>query len=68
VREEHERLQRENDRRVAKGEAALKTIEELDKADLPDVVLVQAAEIMADMVSGVRATPAPVGRETARRG
>ena len=68
VREDHERLQRENDRRVAKGEPALKSIEELDKADLPDVVLAQAAEIMADMVSGVRPTAAPVGRETARRG
>jgi carboxyl-terminal processing protease len=68
VREDHERLQRENDRRVAKGEPALKSIEELDKADLPDVVLAQAAEIMADMVSGVRPTSAPVGRETARRG
>jgi carboxyl-terminal processing protease len=67
VHEDHERLQRENERRTAKGEAALKTIEELDKADLPDVVLAQAAQIMADMVSGVRPNPAPVGRETARR-
>jgi carboxyl-terminal processing protease len=67
VREDHDRLQRENERRTAKGEPALKSIEELDKSDLPDVVLAQAAEIMADMVSGLRPTPTPVGRATARR-
>jgi carboxyl-terminal processing protease len=67
VREDHDRLQRENERRSAKGQPAIKSIEELDKADLPDVVLAQAAEIMADMVTGVRPNPAPVGRETARR-
>jgi carboxyl-terminal processing protease len=67
VHEDHDRLQRENERRTAKGEPALKSIEELDKADLPDVVLAQAAEIMADMVTGLRPSPAPVGRETARR-
>jgi carboxyl-terminal processing protease len=67
VREDHERLQRENERRTAKGEPALKSIEELDKSDLPDVVLAQAAEIMADMVSGLRPNATPVGRATARR-
>jgi hypothetical protein len=35
---------------------------------LPDVVLTQAAEIMADMVTGVRATPAGQTQKTARRG
>ena len=67
LREDHDRLQRENERRTAKGEPALKSIEELDKSDLPDVVLAQAAEIMADMVSGLRPNPPPVGRATARR-
>src|SRR6202163_420684 len=57
VHEDHDRLQRENERRTAKGEPALKTIEELDKSDLPDVVLAQAAEIMADLVSGLRTNP-----------
>jgi len=49
----------------------LKSVEELEKAEEPDVVLAQAAEIMADMVTGVRTVPAappPTGRETARRG
>ena len=66
-----QRLARENERRAAKGQAALKNVEELEKSDAPDVVLAQAAEIMADMVTGVRTLPPaapPPGRETARRG
>jgi carboxyl-terminal processing protease len=70
-REDKERLDRENSRRAAKNLPALKTIEELDKADkdskddTPDqVVLTQAAEIMADMVSGAR--PSPVPQKTAK--
>jgi len=51
---EEQRLARENGRRAAKGEAPLKSIEELEKSDAPDIVLAQAAEIMGDMVTGVR--------------
>jgi carboxyl-terminal processing protease len=70
VHEDRDRLERENERRAAKGQPPIKNVEELDKADTPDVVLTQAAEIMADMVTGVRTVPTPApapGRETARR-
>ncbi len=59
TREDKERLARENERRAAKGQPAIGNIEDLEKADAPDVVLTQAAEIMADMVSGTRTVPAP---------
>jgi carboxyl-terminal processing protease len=68
--EDHDRLARENERRAAKSQPPLKSVEELEKSEAPDVVLTQAAEIMADMVTGVRAVPVvppPPGRETARR-
>jgi len=44
----------------------VKSIEEIDKAkdEIPDVVLNQASEVMADMVTGVRAQPAQ--QKTAR--
>jgi carboxyl-terminal processing protease len=64
TREDKERLTRENERRAAKGQPPISNIEELEKSDTPDVVLSQAAEIMADMVSGTRAAPAS---QTARR-
>jgi carboxyl-terminal processing protease len=69
TRQEKERLDRENSRRAAKNLAPFKTVEEIDKdkAELPDVVLTQAAEIMADMVTGVRPTPAGQQQKTARR-
>jgi carboxyl-terminal processing protease len=70
TREDKERLTRENERRAAKGQPAISNIEELEKSDAPDVVLSQATEIMADMVSGVRTVPAapPPASQTARRG
>jgi carboxyl-terminal processing protease len=52
-----QRLARENSRRAAKGQPAVKTtedLEKLDKAEEPDVVLAQAAEIMGDIVVGAR--------------
>lgn len=58
-----ERLERENARRTAQGLPLLKSPEELEKGDVPDVVLDQAAEVVGDMVAGVRpmpATPIPV--------
>jgi carboxyl-terminal processing protease len=68
TRQEKERLDRENSRRAAKNLPPFKSVEEIDKdkAELPDVVLTQAAEIMADMVTGARSTPA--SQKTARRG
>lgn len=64
---EKERLDRENSRRAAKNLPPFKSVEEIDKdkSELPDVVLSQAAEIMADMLTGAR--PAP-NQKTARRG
>ncbi|TLY58461.1 MAG: hypothetical protein E6K52_12920, partial [Gammaproteobacteria bacterium] len=66
TRQEKERLDRENNRRAAKSLPPLKSIEEIDKAkdEIPDVVLNQASEVMADMVTGVRAQPAQ--QKTAR--
>ena len=66
---EKERLDRENSRRAAKNLPPLKSAEELDKDKnlLPDVVLSQAAEIMADMVTGAH-VPATPSQKTARRG
>src|SRR5579872_1647387 len=63
-----DRLDRENSRRAAKNLPPLKSVEEIDKgkSELPDVVLSQAAEIMADMVTGVRPTPSGQTK-TARR-
>jgi carboxyl-terminal processing protease len=69
ARQEKDRLDRENSRRAAKNLPPFKSVEEIDKdkTELPDVVLSQAAEIMADMVRGARSTPAP-SQKTARRG
>ncbi len=65
--EDKERLERENNRRVAKNLPPLKTVAELDKAkeSQPDVMLDQAAQIMTDVVTGVRPTPV---QKTARAG
>ncbi|MGB6603441.1 MAG: carboxy terminal-processing peptidase [Steroidobacteraceae bacterium] len=67
AREDKERLDRENARRIAKNLPPLKNIEELDNAkdNEPDVMLEQAAQIMADMVSGAHPPPA---QKTARAG
>ncbi len=67
AREDKERLDRENSRRVAKNLPPLKSVVDLDKAkdDEPDVMLDQAAQIMTDVASGVRAAPA---QKTARAG
>ena len=67
AREDKERLDRENSRRVAKNLPPLKSVADLDKAkeDEPDVMLDQAAQIMTDVATGVRAAPA---QKTARAG
>lgn len=63
ARLEAERLARENQRRAALSQPALKSIDEIDPAQAPDVVLEQASEVMADMVLGLRPDPSrPVNR------
>lgn len=52
ARIEKARLDRENARRVAKGEAPVKSAEELEAEEPPDVVMGQAAEVVADMILG----------------
>src|SRR5438552_6437446 len=56
-----ERLARENSRRAAKNLPPLKSVEELektkDKDEVADVVLEQATQVMADMVSGAHTPP-----------
>jgi len=47
---EEARLARENERRAARQEPALKAISELDSAELPDVILDQAVQVAGDMV------------------
>jgi carboxyl-terminal processing protease len=67
ARIDKERLERENSRRAAKNLPPLKSVEELEKVkdDAADVVLDQAAQIMADMVTGVP-TQAQPAQKTAR--
>ncbi len=63
---EKDRLGRENERRAAQKLPPLKNAEELADAKFPDTVLDQAAEVMTDMVTGVRPLhPAPT--RTVRR-
>jgi carboxyl-terminal processing protease len=59
TRIESERLARENSRRAAKNLAPLKSVEELDKSkdEAADVVLQQATQVMADMVTGAHPQP-----------
>ncbi len=47
---EAQRLARENERRTARQQPALTAISELDSAELPDVILDQAAQVAGDMV------------------
>ncbi len=59
------RLAQENARRTADGLAPVKSIEDIVASDEPDVILSQAANIMADSVATVAARNAP---EVARQG
>jgi carboxyl-terminal processing protease len=64
TRVDKERLERENSRRSAKNLPPLKSVEELEKSkdDAADVVLDQATQVMADMVTGVRPQPQKAAR------
>jgi carboxyl-terminal processing protease len=61
ARIDKERLDRENSRRAAKNLPPFKTVEELEKSkdDAADVVLDQATQVMADMVTGARPQTPP---------
>lgn len=61
---DHNRLARENKRRAALGQTALKSVEDIKNDDAPDIVLNQATEVMADMVGGSAGalTPKTVSR------
>jgi carboxyl-terminal processing protease len=60
-----ERLARENKRRQARGLPPFASLEELEKADqdeanrAPDVLLDRTTQIMADIITGLPASPAP---------
>jgi len=68
ARIDKERLERENSRRAAKNLPPVKSVEELEKTktkdEAADVVLDQATQIMADMVTGTHLPP----QKTARTG
>jgi carboxyl-terminal processing protease len=68
ARIDKERLDRENSRRAAKNLPPFKTVEELEKSkdDAADVVLDQATQVMADMVTGARPQTPP--QKAARAG
>jgi carboxyl-terminal processing protease len=63
---DRERLTRENARRAANNLPALKNAEELEQAKFPDTVLDQAAEIMTDMVTGIRPSHPTPGTRTVK--
>ncbi len=65
-RQDAERLERENARRAAKGLPPLKTIEELEATEAPDITLAQATRVMADILMASR-SGAPERRTVKRR-
>jgi carboxyl-terminal processing protease len=64
---EAERLARENARRAARAEPPLASVTDVDGAQLPDVQLDQAAQVMADILEkGTTAAKAAAPQTTAR--
>ncbi|HTY49054.1 MAG TPA: carboxy terminal-processing peptidase, partial [Steroidobacteraceae bacterium] len=47
---DRERLARANERLLALGKPVAKTVEDLDKMDMPDLVLGEATQVMADLL------------------
>jgi len=64
ARIDKERLERENSRRSAKNLPPVKSVEELEKNkdEASDVVLDQATQVMADMVTGAHTPPQKTAR------
>jgi len=58
VKQDQERLTEENTRRSADGQPPLKSVDDINVANQPDVILQQAADIMADEVAS-QANPNP---------
>ena len=58
VQQDKERLAEENTRRSADGQMPVKSVEDINIANQPDVILQQAADIMADEVNS-QANPNP---------
>jgi carboxyl-terminal processing protease len=65
TREDNDRLARENLRRAAKGLPPIKSIDEMDPAEAPEIILAQATQVVGDMVTGVR--PVLPAGQTVRR-
>ena len=71
---DRERLQRANERLLALGKPEAKTVEDLDKMEMPDLVLGEAAQVMTDVlvdagVTGhVPAPPVQTAQQQAPRG
>ena len=59
TRLEAARLARENERRAARTEPPLAAVTDIDPNKLPDVLLDQAAQVMADIIQGTQAPKAP---------
>jgi carboxyl-terminal processing protease len=59
ARLEAARLARENERRAARTEPPLAAVTDIDPNKLPDVLLDQAAQVMADIIQGTQAPKAP---------
>jgi carboxyl-terminal processing protease len=64
-REERDRLARENLRRAAKGLPPIKSADEIDPGEAPEIILAQATQVVGDMITGVR--PALPAGQTVRR-
>jgi carboxyl-terminal processing protease len=58
TKQDQERLTEENTRRTADGQTPLKSVDDINVANQPDVILQQAADIMADEVAS-QANPNP---------
>ena len=59
TRLEKERLDRANERLVAEGQPPVKTVEELDKNEMPDVILSEATQVMTDILGAPPARSGP---------
>jgi len=62
------RLERENERRSARGLDPLESLEDADSDDTPDVLLNQAAEVVTDMVTMEQNEAQPVLSQTRAKG
>ena len=67
TRLDKERLERANERLVADGQPAVKTVEELDKDTPPDLVLGEATQVMADILMGTPPNQHPPGTAPAQQ-